>query len=89
MVAHVFVSGFVQNVGYRQFVKEIARQIGLTGWVKNMPDGRVEALFSCSKDKIEKATEQVWKGAFLSEVKSVDVEWSENSHSSFNTFEIR
>ncbi len=89
MVAHVFVSGFVQNVGYRQFVKEIARQIGLTGWVKNMPDGRVEALFSGSKDKIEKATEQVWKGPFLSEVKSVDVEWSENSHSSFNTFEIR
>ena len=89
MTAHVFVSGFVQNVGYRQFVRGIARQIGLTGWVKNMPDGRVEALFSGSKDKIEKATEQVWKGPFLSEVKSVDVEWLGDKESSFTTFEIR
>ena len=89
MVAHVFVSGFVQNVGYRQFVKEIARQIGLTGWVKNIPGGRVEALFSGSKDKIEKAIEQLWEGPFLSEVKSVDVEWPGDKESNFTIFEIK
>jgi len=86
MVAHVFVSGFVQNVGYRQFVKKIALHAGLTGWVRNLPDGRVESLFSGSRDKIEKITEECWKGPFLSEVKSVDIEWVEEEN--FEGFEI-
>ncbi len=89
MAARVFVSGFIQGVGYRQFVKKISRQIGLNGWVRNLPDGRVEALFSGSKDKIEKAIEQCWKGPFLSEVKSVDVEWLGDKESNFTIFEIR
>ena len=84
--AKVFVSGFVQNVGYRQFIKRIARQIGLTGWVKNLPDGRVESLFSGSREKIEKAIEECWKGPFLSEVKSVDIEWVEEEN--FEGFEV-
>jgi len=86
MVARVFVSGFVQNVGYRQFVKKISQKIGLTGWVRNLSDGRVEFLFSGSREKIEKAIEQCWKGPFLSEVKSVDVEWVEEEN--FEGFEI-
>jgi len=77
MVAHIFVSGFVQNVGYRQFIKRIAYEIGLTGWVRNLPDGRVEALFQGPKDKIEEAIEESNKGPFLSEVKDVVVEWEE------------
>ena len=88
MVACVFVSGFVQNVGYRQFVKGIARKIGLTGWTRNLPDGRVEVLFSGSKEKIEEAVEECWEGPFLSEVKSVDVEWTEDSQE-YKDFEIR
>ncbi|MEK7502126.1 MAG: acylphosphatase [Patescibacteria group bacterium] len=87
MVAHVFVSGFVQNVGYRQFVKKIARQIGLTGWVRNLSDGRVEFLFSGSRDEIKKAIEECWKGPFLSEVKSVDVEWP-GDNQEYKDFEI-
>ena len=86
MVARVFVSGFVQNVGYRQFVKKIARQIGLNGWVRNLSDGRVESLFSGSKQQIEKAIEECWKGPFLSEVKSVTVEWEKEEN--FEGFEI-
>ncbi|OGH37577.1 MAG: hypothetical protein A3B44_02560 [Candidatus Levybacteria bacterium RIFCSPLOWO2_01_FULL_38_21] len=86
MVARVFISGFVQNVGYRQFVKRIAYETGLTGWVRNLRDGRVEVLFSGSKNKIEKAIEHLWEGPFLSEVKSVDIEWVEEEN--FEGFEI-
>ena len=42
---HVWVSGDVQGVGYRSFVKERASEFGIAGWVKNLPDGRVEAVF--------------------------------------------
>lgn len=79
MVAHILIFGFVQGVGFRQAVKRKARFLGLTGWVKNLPDNRVEALFSGPKDKIEEAILFCKKGPFLSEVKHVEVEWEEKS----------
>ena len=57
MVAHVFISGFVQGVGFRQFVKRSAIKLGLTGWVKNLSDNRVEAVFAGTKEQIEKTIE--------------------------------
>lgn len=86
--AKVFISGFVQNIGYRQFVKRIAQKIGLNGWVKNLPDGRVEVLLSGDQKIIEKTIEKLWEGPFLSEVKSVDVEWVNDSQE-YKDFEIR
>lgn len=86
MVAKVFVSGFVQNVGYRQFVKRVAQKTGLTGWVKNIPDGRVEAQLSGDQKIIEETIKKFWEGPFLSEVKSIDVEWIDEEN--FEGFEI-
>lgn len=77
MQAHVLIFGFVQGVGFRQAVKRKARFLGLTGWIKNLPDNRVEALFSGPKDKIEEAINFCKKGPFLSEVKHVEVSWEE------------
>ena len=88
MVAHVFVSGFVQGVGYRQFVKRAAIKIGLTGWVRNIPDNRVEALFCGTKEQIEKMIAICEKGPFLSEVKDVMVEWDGQSTENFTSFEV-
>lgn len=86
MQAHVLVFGFVQGVGFRQAVKRKARFLGLTGWVKNIPDGRVEALFSGPKYKIEEVILFCKKGPFLSEVKHVEVKW-ENKSSDFSSFD--
>lgn len=75
MQAHVFISGFVQGVGYRHFVKKNAKGLGLTGWVKNLPDGRVEAAFEGPKEKLEQMIALCKKGPFISEVEDVTVEW--------------
>jgi acylphosphatase len=89
MIAHVFISGFVQGVGFRRFVKHHAVKIGLKGWVKNLPDNRVEALFAGSKEQIEKIIAICQKGAFLSEVKGIDVIWEENPEEAiYKTFEV-
>jgi acylphosphatase len=42
---HVYVSGIVQGVLFRYYTRERALQLGIAGWVKNLPDGRVEAVF--------------------------------------------
>lgn len=75
--AHVFISGTVQGVGYRQFVKSNARKMSLTGWVRNTEDGGVEAIFQGKEDVIELIVEICRKGPFLSEVKHVGFEWEE------------
>ena len=69
----VFISGFVQGVGFRQFIKRKARELELNGWVKNLPDGRVEAVFQGSKEKIEQMILLCRKGPFLAEVEDVQV----------------
>jgi acylphosphatase len=88
MIAHVFVSGFVQGVGYRRFVRHHAVKLGLTGWVKNLSDNRVEAVFVGSKEQIEKMIEICKNGSFLSEVKNVMVDWEGQSTKNYNSFEI-
>jgi len=76
--ALITISGFVQGVGFRQHVRQHARKLGLTGWVQNMPDRTVEAKAFGPLDKINELIEQCKKGAFLSEVKEVKVEWIES-----------
>ncbi|MBI2613432.1 MAG: acylphosphatase [Candidatus Levybacteria bacterium] len=88
MTARVFISGFVQGVGFRGFVEHHASKLGLTGWVKNLEDNRVEVLFQGSKEQIEKAISLCKKGPFLSEVKDVVVEWEDSTTETFKNFEI-
>ncbi len=71
--------GFVQGIGFRQFVKSNGRKLGLTGWVQNTNDGRVEVLAQGSKEKLEELIKVCEKGPFLSEVKSVQVQWEEKT----------
>ena len=62
----VFYSGLVQGVGFRATVAAIARDYPVTGWVKNLPDGRVEMLVEGSEEDI---------GKFL---KAIRVRWKDN-----------
>lgn len=87
MVARVFISGFVQGVRFRDFVKKTAVSLDLTGFVKNLPDTRVEAFFCGDKAVIEKAIGELWKGTYFSDVKNIDVEWTDEAPS-FSEFKI-
>lgn len=87
MQAHLYVSGFVQGVGYRQFVKQNARKLGLIGWVKNLPDRKVEALIQGPKEKVEELIKLCEKGPFLAEVEDVDIIWEEEKEN-FTSFDI-
>lgn len=91
MVARVFISGFVQGVGFRRFVRHHALKLGLTGWVKNLSDNRVEAVFYGLKEQIEKIISICRKGPFLSEARDIQVIKEENSlvgEEEFRDFEI-
>ena len=52
----VHVSGRVQGVGFRQACRQAATKAGVCGWVRNLPDGRVEAWFEGSRDAVDRVT---------------------------------
>ena len=87
-IAHIFISGFVQGVGFRQFIKNNANKHGLAGWIRNLSDRRVEVVLQGRIENIEEMIELSRKGPFLAEVKSVDVGWEETEEK-FDGFEIR
>lgn len=72
MRLHVLVRGRVQGVGFRWFVREAARELGLAGWVRNRPDGAVEVAAEGSAATIERLREQLRNGPPGAVVTSVD-----------------
>jgi len=56
---HVFYSGTVQGVGFRYTVRHFAAEQELTGWVRNLPDGRVEILVEGKKEDIDRLLERI------------------------------
>ncbi|MGA2911699.1 MAG: acylphosphatase [Candidatus Levyibacteriota bacterium] len=75
MQAKIYISGTVQGIGFRYFVKSNARWLKINGWVKNTTDGKVEVLAQGAKEAIGKLAKLCEKGPFLAEVKSVQVKW--------------
>ncbi|MFD1645945.1 acylphosphatase [Haloarchaeobius litoreus] len=75
--AHVFVSGRVQGVYYRANTRDTASEHGVHGWVRNLDDGRVEAVFEGSADAVEATVEWCHEGSPAANVESVDVEYEE------------
>lgn len=75
--AHVLVSGLVQGVFFRHETMERAMTRGLSGWVRNRPDGRVEAVFEGSEDAVESMVRWCHDGPRLAEVHRVDVTYEE------------
>ncbi len=71
------VSGHVQGVGYRFFVRTHAADLGVSGHVENLPDGRVEVVAEGHRSDIEMLLVRMRTGPAHSEVSSVEVEWGE------------
>lgn len=75
--AHLFIEGRVQGVFYRAFTRDIAHSLGLNGWVRNLRDGRVEAIFEGEKGLIEKAIKECYTGPPGARVTNIDIKWEE------------
>jgi acylphosphatase len=86
--AHVYVSGRVQGVFFRGTVQERAEQLGLTGWVRNLPDGRVEALFEGEPGKVREMVRWCEEGPSHATVESVVAEF-ETPAEDLQGFEVR
>lgn len=71
---HILVSGDVQGVGFRQFVKYQARKLNVNGWVKNLPSGKVEGMFIGERNNLNNLVEFCRKGPFLAKVTDVKIE---------------
>ena len=70
---HVFISGKVQGVFFRSGTRDMAKNLGLFGWIRNLADGRVEAVFEGKKDAIEKMLEWCKIGPEYARVMDVEV----------------
>jgi acylphosphatase len=81
------VSGRVQGVGFRHFVRSQARKMNIGGWVRNMPDGRVEAFASAETDVLILFESALRSGPSLASVE--EVETIEELGSEFGSFEVR
>ena len=86
--AHLYVSGQVQGVFFRDSARERAEQLGLTGWVKNLPDGRVEALFEGPSERVREMVRWCEQGPPHAAVESVKTEF-EAFKGDLTGFEVR
>lgn len=68
---HIWVSGRVQGVFYRARTVEVARSLGLTGWVRNLPDGRVEIVAEGEASALERLLEWCREGPPAARVENV------------------
>lgn len=76
MRTHVIYSGRVQGVGFRYTAQSIARDLGLTGWVKNRRDGTVELLAEGTEEKLKELLGSIEQD-FSSSIRDAEATWSE------------
>jgi len=85
--AHVFISGKVQGVFFRAHTRDEAVKRGVRGWVRNLPDGRVEAVFEGEEKDVKSVIEWCREGPPFARVEGVEVNW-EDYRGEFETFSI-
>jgi acylphosphatase len=85
---HLIVRGRVQGVGFRFFVRDRARQLALTGWVRNRADGGVEIVAEGEHEQLQQLVASSNHGPTGARVRDVTVEWQEAS-GEFSNFTIR
>ena len=85
---HLLISGRVQGIFFRSQAKEKARELGLTGWICNLADGRVEAVIEGNKEKVEEITDWARSGPVLAKIEKIKMK-EEEYQGEFKNFEIR
>jgi acylphosphatase len=85
--AHIFISGVVQGVGYRFSTQDMALLLKLNGWVRNLRDGRVEAVFAGPQPQVEEMIRWCHQGPPAAIVKEVSVQYEPPE--GFQGFEVR
>lgn len=85
--AHIFVRGRVQGVFFRDHTRRWALSLGLTGWVRNRDDGRVEVMVEGDQEAIESLITRLEEGPPFSRVEDVKVDW-EDYKGEFEDFKI-
>lgn len=85
--AHAIISGRVQGVFYRMETQSAAHRIGVKGWVRNLTDGTVEAIFEGEQAKVDAVLEWCRKGPPNSRVDEVEVDWQDFT-GEFNDFRV-
>ncbi len=74
---HVYVTGRVQGVFFRATTRDTAQERGVDGWVKNLDDGRVEAVFEGDPDAVDAMVDFCYEGSDMASVSTVEVEEEE------------
>jgi len=85
---HLIIDGCVQGVFFRASTKDTAYRLGLTGWVRNLPDGNVEAVFEGSKEKLQQAVQWCRRGPAGARVIKVEEDWQEYT-GEYKSFDIK
>jgi len=85
---HVWIRGRVQGVWFRESTRRLAREVGVGGWVRNLPDGRVEALFEGEEAEVAVLVEFVHRGPARARVEGVEVV-EEPIDAACSRFEVR
>lgn len=75
--AHLRIAGYVQGVGFRFEARDRARSLGLGGFIRNLPDGAVEAAFEGPEERVESMIEWCRCGPSGARVDDVQVEWDD------------
>jgi acylphosphatase len=86
--AHIYVSGRVQGVYYRKNARRSALSLDLTGWVRNLPDRRVEAVAEGERTRVEEFLGWCREGPSMAIVRGLEVAWEEAT-GEFETFRIK
>lgn len=88
LARRLVISGRVQGVGYRYFAQEAAAREGVCGWVRNLPDGRVEAFVEGDAEAVTRVERALRQGPRGARVDAVDVD-DEDAGGAFTSFTIR
>jgi acylphosphatase len=84
---HVYYTGRVQGVGFRFTTQDLAQDLRVAGWVRNLRDGRVELMAEAREDALKDFLSRIYQ-YFSSYIQDVDINWQEAGNE-FADFQIR